>query len=86
MEYIMSYNWFQTFCITKTCVPFYESTCSSNGLDEKPNNTKISKSWNFDVKGCKPKDSLFLPFQFGKKLCSMSFKCLILGVGDMCRN
>jgi hypothetical protein len=59
MECIKSYNWFQTFFTTKACVPFYERTCSLGGLDEKPNNTNISKSWNFDIKGCKPKDSFF---------------------------
>jgi hypothetical protein len=45
------YDWFQSFCTTKTC-----SLCE---LDEKPNHTKISKSWNFDGKGCKTKDSFF---------------------------
>jgi hypothetical protein len=28
-------------------------------LDEKPNHTKISKSWNFKGKGCKANDSFF---------------------------
>jgi hypothetical protein len=59
MECIKSYNWFQTFYTTKTCVSFYESTCSSGGLDEKPNNNKNSKFWNFHIKGYKPKDSFF---------------------------
>jgi hypothetical protein len=85
MECIKSYNWFQTFCTKKAC-PFYESTCSLGGLDEKPNNTKISKSWNFDIKGYKPKDLFFYHFNLAKKLCSMSLKCLALGAGDMCRN
>jgi hypothetical protein len=31
-------------------------------LDEKPNQTKISKSLNFTRKGCKAKDSFFKPF------------------------
>ncbi len=44
MECIKSYNSFQTFCTTKARVSFYESTCSSSGLDEKPNNNKNSKS------------------------------------------
>jgi hypothetical protein len=42
-EGIKSYNLFQIFCTTKTC-PFYESTCSLDELDEKPNHSKISKS------------------------------------------
>jgi hypothetical protein len=46
-----SYNWFQKICTTKTCL--------LDELDEKPNHTKISKSWNFEGKGCKAKDSLF---------------------------
>jgi hypothetical protein len=59
MECIKSHNSFQIFCTTKAYVSFYESTCSSNELDEKPNNNKNSKSWNFDIKGYKPKDSFF---------------------------
>ncbi len=59
MECIKSYNWFQMVFTTKACVPFYERTCSSGGLDEKPNNKNIWKFWNFDVKDCKPKDSFF---------------------------
>jgi hypothetical protein len=31
-------------------------------LDEKPNHTKISKSWNFERKGYKAKDSFLKPF------------------------
>jgi hypothetical protein len=31
-------------------------------LDEKPNHTKISKSWNFEKKGYKAKDSFLKPF------------------------
>jgi hypothetical protein len=42
--------------------PFYESTCSLDELDEKPNHSKISKSSNFDKKGYKAKDSFFKPF------------------------
>jgi hypothetical protein len=47
-------------------------------LDEKPNHTKMSKFQNFERKGCKGKDSFFLPFD--KKYiingCKMfSFKC-----------
>ncbi len=29
-------------------VPLYENTCSLSELDEKPNNIKISKFYNFD--------------------------------------
>jgi hypothetical protein len=35
--------------------PFYESTSSLDELDEKPNETKISKFQNFKEKGCKAK-------------------------------
>ncbi len=75
-------NWFQTFCTTKAC-PFYESTCSLDELDEKPNHTKISKSWNFEKKGCKAKDSFFKPFDKKKHL--VGSKCLALDVGHMCK-
>jgi hypothetical protein len=61
--------------------PFYESTCSLNELDEKPNHTKISKSWNFERKGWKAKDAFFWPFD--KKICLMGSKCLAIGVGHM---
>ncbi len=64
-------------------VSFYESTCSLEELDEKPNYTKIFKSWNFEGKVCKEKDSFFWPFD--KKLCSMGSKCLALGVDHMCK-
>jgi hypothetical protein len=48
-EGIKSYNWFQIF-VQQKHAPFYESTCSLDELDEKPNHTKtkISKSWNFE--------------------------------------
>jgi hypothetical protein len=59
--WIKSYNWFQTFCMTKTC-PFYESTCSLDELDEKPNYTKNPKSWNFETKIKKENDFLKKPF------------------------
>jgi hypothetical protein len=55
-EGVKSYNWFQIFVQQKNA-PFYESTCSLNELDEKPNHSKISKSWNFEGKGYKAKDS-----------------------------
>jgi hypothetical protein len=50
MECVKSYNWFQTFCRTKTC-PFYESTCALDELDKIPNhiqkiqNLKILMEW-----------------------------------------
>jgi hypothetical protein len=47
-----------------------------NELDEKPNQTKISKSSNFEGKGYKAKDSFFKPFD--KKKCSTGSKCLAL--------
>jgi hypothetical protein len=47
-------------------------------LDEKPNQTKISKFWNFEGKGCKVEDSFCKPFD--KKKCSMGSKCLTLDV------
>ncbi len=31
-------------------VSFFESTCSLGELDEKPNHTKISNSWNVEIK------------------------------------
>ncbi len=70
-----SYNWFQKNCTTKAC--------SLGELDEKPNHTKISKSWNFDGKGCKAKDSFFKPFI--KQLYSMGSKCLTLDANCMCK-
>jgi hypothetical protein len=42
--------------------PFYESTCSLNELDEKPNHTKISKFWNCEKKLYKAKGSFLKPF------------------------
>ncbi len=33
--------------------PFYESPCSSYELDEESNYTKLTKSLNFEGKGCK---------------------------------
>jgi len=47
------------FLYNKKMPLFYESTCSLDELDEKPNHTKISKSWNFERKGYKAKDSFF---------------------------
>ncbi len=46
----------------KKNAPFYENTCLLDELDEKPNYTKTSKSWNFEGKGCKAKDYFFKPF------------------------
>jgi len=56
----------------KKHAPFYESTCSLNELDEKPNHIKISKSWNFEGKHYKAKYSFFLPFD--KKIMFNGFK------------
>jgi hypothetical protein len=39
---------------------FYENTCSLDEIDETPNQTKTSKSWNFETKGYKAKDWVFL--------------------------
>ncbi len=64
--------------------PFYESTCSLDELDEKPNHSKISKSWNFEGKGCKAKNSF--KNHLTKKLCSMDSKYLTLGAGHCVRN
>jgi hypothetical protein len=47
-------------------------------VGEKPNQTKISKSSNFERKGFKANDSFLKPF-------SMRSKCLALNVGHMCR-
>ncbi len=47
-------------------------TCSLDELDEKINHTKISKSWNFEGKACKAKDSFFKPFH--KKIMFDGFK------------
>jgi hypothetical protein len=44
------------FFVQQKHAPFYESTCSLDELDEKPNCIKISKSWNFERKGYKAKD------------------------------
>jgi len=71
MEWIKSYNWFQTFCMTKTCT-FYESTCSLDELDEKPNYTKTSKSWNFEGKSSKESDFFLKTFE--KKIMFNVFK------------
>jgi len=63
---------------------FYESTCSLDKVDEKPNHTKISKCWNFERKCYKlAKDSFCKPFD--KKLCSMGSKCLALDSSHMCK-
>jgi hypothetical protein len=43
---------------------------------------KISKSWNFERKEYKAKDSFKKPFD--KKLCSMGSKCLTLDASHMC--
>ncbi len=62
--------------------PFYENTCSLYELDEKPNYTKISKSWNFEGKGYKEKDSFFN--HLTKKICSIGSKCLAWSASHMC--
>jgi hypothetical protein len=36
---------------------FFAITCSLNQFDEQINHTKISKSLNFEVMGCKGNDS-----------------------------
>jgi hypothetical protein len=71
MEWIKSYNWFQTFCTTKTC-NFYKSTHSLDELDEKPNYTKNPKSWNFEGKNSKENDLFFKPLN--KKIMFNGFK------------
>jgi predicted nucleotide-binding protein (sugar kinase/HSP70/actin superfamily) len=66
------------FLYNKNMPPFYESTCSLDELDEKPNHLKISKFWNFERKGYKAKDSFKNPFD--KKIMfnvfeMSSFRC-----------
>jgi len=51
-------------------------------LMKKSNHTKILKSWNFERKGYKTKDSFFNHLA---KKSSMGSKCSTLGVGHMCR-
>ncbi len=67
------------FFVQQKHAPFYESTCSFDELDEKPNHSKISKSWNFEQKGYKAKDSFFKPFDKnimfnGFKMSSFRYK------------
>jgi hypothetical protein len=50
------------FFVQQKHAPFYESTCSLDELDEKQNHTKFLKSWNFEGKGDKAKDSFLKPF------------------------
>jgi hypothetical protein len=50
------------FILQQKHAPFYESTCSLDELDEKPNHKKISKSLTFERKGYKAKDSFKKPF------------------------
>jgi hypothetical protein len=65
-------------------MPFFnESTWSLDELDEKLNHSKFSKSWNFERKGYKAKDSFFKLFD--KNICSMGSKCLALDVSHMWR-
>jgi len=44
--------------ITTKNAPFYESTCSLDELDDKPNHTKMWKFWKFERKGCKVRNHL----------------------------
>jgi hypothetical protein len=60
-ECIKSYIDFKLFAQQKH-VPFYENTRSLNALDEKLIHIKMSKSWNFEEKDCKAKDSFKKPF------------------------
>jgi hypothetical protein len=53
-------------------IPFYESTYSFGEFDEKSNYTKNSKSWNFEEKSCKAKDSFFKLFD--EKIMFNKFK------------
>jgi hypothetical protein len=66
------------FFVQQKNAPFYENTCSLDELDEKPNHTKISKSWNFEGKGYKAKDSFLKPFDKIKMFNGFkmsSFRC-----------
>jgi hypothetical protein len=82
-DYIKSYNWFQTFCTTKTCPILWKYTIIKNELDEKSNHIKIAKFSNFERKRYKGRDSNFKPF--GKKIMFIGFKCIALGACHMCR-
>jgi hypothetical protein len=53
-------------------------------LDEKPNHVEISKSRNFEGKGCKAKDSFKKTFG-PKKMFNMGCKYLALGACHMCK-
>jgi hypothetical protein len=46
--------------------------CSLGELDEKPNQAKFLKFWNFEKQGCKAKDYFCKPF--GKKIMFNRFK------------
>ncbi len=48
--------------IYKTNVSLSATTCSLNQFDEKINHTKISKSSNFEIMGCKGNDSFIQSF------------------------
>jgi hypothetical protein len=63
--------------------PFYESTCSLDELDEKPNHSKISKSWNFEGKGCKAKNSFLKPFN--QKIMFNGFKIFNFRCRSLCK-
>jgi hypothetical protein len=56
---------------------------SMNEPDEKPNHKKISKSWNFERKWCKVKDSFLKSFH--NTIMFNCSKCLTLDVGHMCK-
>jgi hypothetical protein len=62
--------------------PFYQSTCSLDELDEKPNHTKMSKSRNFERRVTRQRTHSFN--HLIEKLCSMGSKCLILSVWVTC--
>jgi hypothetical protein len=56
-----------------------------DGLDEKPNHTKNSKSSNFEGKSSKAKKKTHFLNHLIRKLCSMGSKCLALDASHMCR-
>ncbi len=70
-ECMKSYNWFYTFCTTKTC-PLLWKYMFIGWTWWKPNHTRISKSWNFERKGRKAKDSFYEPFD--KRIMFNGFK------------
>jgi hypothetical protein len=71
------------FLYNKNMPPFYESTCSLDQLDKKPNHTKCQSLKILKEKTARQR-AHFLN-HLTKKICSMSSKCLAIGVGHMCR-